>query len=182
MDLGLLIKYLLDFLRVQYLFWIAVYEVIIFGLKNKLLSLTKKGLNKRVQLRDELEIKLRREGGERQVRIKQRFANASEFHLRVTMIEAILRVKGGEVVDQFSYKASDSIFKDEHKLYFPKDIAPLNLDNEMEYRISGQKLDPKKPSMDFTQVINFSSTRATTITKAVDKTVIIRPEDWEGSA
>ena len=51
----------IEFLKNQYVFLIAIYEVMVLGLLGKLRSLTRRGLEKRVQHLGDLEITLKGE-------------------------------------------------------------------------------------------------------------------------
>ena len=162
------------------------------GLVGKYDELVKKvesGLEEKIQLR-QLEKKaqhIRRE--EPKIKIKQKFVNASDYDVKITQIEAIFRTDKGDVIDQFLYEASDHIFKDEHKLFFPKDIAPLSFDNEVEYWIKGAEklaiVDRGYKRHDFLmkveQAIEFAA-RGKTIIKKDDKALTIQPEDWNDGA
>ena len=137
-------------------------------------------IERKIQLQKDLKIRQVRHSGEPQIRIYQGFANASDFNVKITKIESILRDENDEIIDQYTYNQSNLIFKDEHKLFFPKDTEPLCLNNEIEYRIIGaERLAKTKTPVYFKQVIKFS-TKATAIIKTADKTLSIQPKDWKG--
>ncbi len=146
-------------------------------------------LEKKIQLQHNLEKKARHNKGEEpKIKIYQRFANASDFQVKIAQIDAVFRTDTGDVIERFSYNASDPIFKDKHKLFFPKEITPLNLDNTVEYWIKGEEnfviADPDYKKHTFLikeeQVIEFVA-EGKTVIKKDDKAVIVQPEDWKGS-
>ena len=121
----------LEFLRTQYVFWIIVYEVMILGLKNKLQSLTKRGLEKRVQLRHN-DIKITLEDGKSddpKISITQKLANASDLRLRVSKVEILLKSDNKEI-DKFYYRPPESVLDYGAKIKFSTTdpvIEPLDL-------------------------------------------------------
>lgn len=118
----------IEFLKNQYVFLIAIYEVMVLGLLGKLRSLTKRGLGKRVNLGD-LEITLKDEKiGNPKILLTQKLANASDLHLKVSKVAILLKANGKEI-DRFYYKPSENVL-DGEKISFSNTnlvIDPLDL-------------------------------------------------------
>jgi hypothetical protein len=112
----------IEFLKNQYVFLIAIYEVMVLGLLGKLRSLTKRGLEKRVQHLGDLEITLKDgEIGNPKILITQKLANASDIHLKVSKVEILLKANDKEI-DRFYYKPP------EHVLEYGEGISFSNTD------------------------------------------------------
>ncbi len=136
-------------------------------------------LERKIQLQNGLEIRQVRHRGEPQIRIYQRFANACDFNVKITKIESILRDEEDAIIDEYTYNESNLTFKDEQKLIFPKDIAPLSLNEKLEYRTTGEeKLEKLKHPGYLKQVIEFS-TRTATISKTANK-IVLSHKSFEG--
>ena len=183
-----IVEWVVGFGKFQIGFWLLIYEVIIYMVKGKLLPFLRFGLEKRIQIQHDLEFKATHNKGEEpKIKIYQRCANISDFHVEIIRLEAVCRSYTEEIIEQFSYNASNVLFKDKHKLFFPKDIPPLNLANTIEYWIIGADkfaiADPNYRNHAFPMTVEYAidfRTRSTTITKTDKKIINIRPEDWKG--
>ena len=182
MELKILMNYLLEILRIQYVFLIVVYEVIILVSKNKLLSLTKKGLEKRVQFR-EFEVKQRIRDDYPLITVIQHLANASEFQLKVSRIQLVLQHDSMEI-DKFSYNPPNDVldYEETKKITF-SDMRPLKLDCDIRCdttKLRQTILDYRHRDITMTlKGIIELKTKTTKIVQKVDKRVEIKAKKWD---
>ena len=120
----------IEFLKNQRVFLIAIYEVMVLGLLGKLRSLTRRGLEKRVQHLGDTEITLKDEKtGDPKILITQKLANATDLHLKISKVEILLK-SNGEEIDRFHYKPPEYVLEYGEKISFSNAnpvIDPLDL-------------------------------------------------------
>jgi len=179
-----IIEKILAFLKTQYLFWIVVYEVVIMVLYGKLVSLTKSGLEKRVQLSEIEKEDVGMHGGSPSsypfIRIKQIIRNGSEVPLRIIRVDVALTVNKMKLdtIQSSNFPANWITTKDKTNL-----VPPNDLDFWITYATT--RLKQTIPDFNNNNLIIEASgkielrSRTTRIEKDVKGEIEIEPKEWE---
>ena len=167
---------------------LLVYTVIIMILKNKLLSLTKSGLDKRVQFTD-CEIDLDESGSYPKLSVTQRFANTSELHLKLCKVEISVEADDREL-DKFVYNPPNSTldFDGGRRITVSETpFHPLNLNCWITCKTTKlsqviQNYHGKDIRIDVDGIIELSTVRTTKISKCVlkSKHITLKPKPYRG--
>ena len=181
-----ILDWIVGFGKLQIGFWLLIYTVIIMLLKNKILSLTKSGLDKRIQLTD-CEIDLDESGSYPKLSVTQRFANTSEFPLKLCKVEISVEADSREL-DKFVYNPPNSTldFDGGRKITVSETpFRPLNLNCGITCKTTKlnqviQNYHGKDIKIDVDGIIEFSTVRITKISKRVlkSKHITLKPKQY----